>query len=119
GWGPLGFAWVVVPYSWALDMRQPRIGWVSDGRKTCLSRALTRGQSLVAHSGRHPLSAPARRRAQNSEGTSVSKSLPGTPPVLAGYSYVRPLGVGGFADVFQFEQNQPRRSVAVKVLLQS
>jgi len=49
----------------------------------------------------------------------VSKSLPGTPPVLAGYSYVRPLGVGGFADVFQFEQNQPRRSVAVKVLLQS
>ncbi len=49
----------------------------------------------------------------------MSKSLPGTPPVLAGYSYVRPLGVGGFADVFQFEQNQPRRSVAVKVLLQS
>lgn len=49
----------------------------------------------------------------------MSKSLPGAPPVLAGYSYVRPLGVGGFADVFQFEQNQPRRSVAVKVLLQS
>jgi eukaryotic-like serine/threonine-protein kinase len=49
----------------------------------------------------------------------VSKSLPGTPPVLAGYSYVRPLGVGGVAAVFQFEHNQPRRSVAVKVLLQS
>lgn len=49
----------------------------------------------------------------------MSKNLPGTPPVLAGYSYVRPLGVGGFADVFLFEQDQPRRSVAVKVLLQS
>ncbi len=49
----------------------------------------------------------------------MSKSLPGEPPVLAGYSYVRPLGVGGFADVFLFEQNMPRRSVAVKVLLQS
>ena len=49
----------------------------------------------------------------------MSKSLPGTPPVLAGYSYVRPLGVGGFADGVQFEQNQPRRSVAGKVLLQS
>ena len=38
--------------------------------------------------------------------------------MLAGYSYVRPLGVGGFADVFLFEQDQPRRQVAVKVLLQ-
>jgi serine/threonine protein kinase len=37
--------------------------------------------------------------------------------VLAGYSYVCPLGVGGFADVFLFEQDQPRRQVAVKVLL--
>ena len=53
------------------------------------------------------------------EEKSVSKSLPGTPPVLAGHSYIQPLGVGGFADVFLFEQNQPRRSVAVKVLLQS
>lgn len=49
----------------------------------------------------------------------MSKRLPGTPPVLAGHSYVRPLGVGGFADVFLFEQDMPRRSVAVKVLLQS
>jgi serine/threonine protein kinase len=38
--------------------------------------------------------------------------------VLSGYTYVRPLGTGGFADVFLFEQNMPRRSVAVKVLLQ-
>ena len=48
----------------------------------------------------------------------MSKSLPGTPPVLAGYNYVRPLGVGGFADVFLFGQDQARRQVAVKVLLQ-
>ena len=44
--------------------------------------------------------------------------LPSAPPVLSGYSYIRPLGTGGFADVFLFEQNMPRRSVAVKVLLQ-
>lgn len=39
------------------------------------------------------------------------------PPVLAGYSYVRPLGSGGFADVFLYEQDLPRRVSAVKVLL--
>ncbi|MCT9820629.1 serine/threonine protein kinase [Microbacterium sp. W1N] len=43
--------------------------------------------------------------------------LPSTPPVLGGFTYVRPLGTGGFADVFLFEQNLPRRPVAVKVLL--
>lgn len=48
----------------------------------------------------------------------MSKRLPAQPPVLAGYTYARSLGVGGFADVFLFEQNLPRRSVAVKVLLQ-
>ena len=48
----------------------------------------------------------------------MAKRLPANPPVLAGYTYARPLGVGGFADVFLFEQNLPRRSVAVKVLLQ-
>jgi serine/threonine protein kinase len=31
---------------------------------------------------------------------------------------VRPLGTGGFADVFLFEQDMPRRPVAVKVLLE-
>jgi serine/threonine protein kinase len=36
--------------------------------------------------------------------------------VLAGYSHVRLLGRGGFADVFLFEQDMPRRQVAVKVL---
>ena len=37
--------------------------------------------------------------------------------MLAGYSYVRPLGSGGFADVFLYEQDMPRRVVAVKVLV--
>ncbi|GIG54156.1 serine/threonine-protein kinase [Demequina activiva] len=40
-----------------------------------------------------------------------------SPPVLAGYTYVRPLGSGGFSDVFLFQQEMPRRLVAVKVLL--
>lgn len=39
------------------------------------------------------------------------------PPVLPGYTYVRPLGSGGFSDVFLFQQDMPRRLVAVKVLL--
>ena len=39
------------------------------------------------------------------------------PPMLPGYTYVRPLGSGGFADVFLFQQDMPRRHVAVKVLL--
>ncbi len=39
------------------------------------------------------------------------------PPVLPGYTYIRPLGAGGFADVFLYEQDMPRRVVAVKVLL--
>ncbi len=40
-----------------------------------------------------------------------------TPPVLPGYTYIRPLGSGGFADVFLYEQDMPRRVVAVKVLI--
>ncbi|WP_120337786.1 serine/threonine-protein kinase [Cryobacterium soli] len=43
--------------------------------------------------------------------------LPSTPPALPGFSYLRLLGSGGFADVFLYEQNLPRRQVAVKVLL--
>jgi eukaryotic-like serine/threonine-protein kinase len=38
------------------------------------------------------------------------------PPLLPGFSVVRPLGSGGFADVFLYEQDLPRRVVAVKVL---
>lgn len=47
----------------------------------------------------------------------MASRLPSAPPVLGGFTYVRPLGTGGFADVFLFEQDLPRRSVAVKVLL--
>ncbi|NNC13216.1 serine/threonine protein kinase [Planctomonas sp. JC2975] len=47
----------------------------------------------------------------------MAKRLPSAPPVLPGFSYVRALGSGGFADVFLYEQNMPRRQVAVKVLL--
>ncbi|WP_246036926.1 MULTISPECIES: serine/threonine-protein kinase [Cellulomonas] len=46
----------------------------------------------------------------------MARRVAGTPPVLPGYTYVRPLGVGGFADVFCYEQDMPRRVVAVKVL---
>lgn len=47
----------------------------------------------------------------------MTRRLPSTPPNLPGFSYVRVLGSGGFADVFLYEQNLPRRPVAVKVLL--
>ena len=47
----------------------------------------------------------------------MASRLPSSPPVLGGFTYVRPLGTGGFADVFLFEQDLPRRPVAVKVLL--
>ena len=39
------------------------------------------------------------------------------PPQLPGFTYLQPLGAGGFADVFLYEQEMPRRKVAVKVLL--
>ena len=39
------------------------------------------------------------------------------PPELPGYAHVRTLGLGGFADVFLYRQDLPRREVAVKVLL--
>ncbi|MCS3843479.1 serine/threonine-protein kinase [Microbacterium sp. AK031] len=42
---------------------------------------------------------------------------PSPPPELPGFTYVAPLGTGGFADVFIYEQQMPRRKVAVKVLL--
>ncbi|MFC9917754.1 serine/threonine-protein kinase [Agromyces binzhouensis] len=47
----------------------------------------------------------------------MSRRLPSTPPNLPGFSFIRVLGSGGFADVFLYEQNMPRRLVAVKVLL--
>ncbi|HEU5222735.1 MAG TPA: serine/threonine-protein kinase [Candidatus Lumbricidophila sp.] len=47
----------------------------------------------------------------------ANRRLPSEPPRLAGFSYIRVLGSGGFSDVFLFEQNLPRRQVAVKSLL--
>jgi serine/threonine protein kinase len=46
----------------------------------------------------------------------VATRLPSAPPILPGLAYIRPLGSGGFADVFLYEQDMPRRNVAVKVL---
>lgn len=46
----------------------------------------------------------------------MAKRLPSEPPILPGLTYIRPLGSGGFADVFLYEQDMPRRHVAVKVL---
>ncbi|MCB1272892.1 MAG: serine/threonine protein kinase [Leucobacter sp.] len=45
----------------------------------------------------------------------TEKRLP-PPPRLAGFDYIRPLGAGGFAAVYLYEQDLPRRPVAVKVL---
>jgi eukaryotic-like serine/threonine-protein kinase len=47
----------------------------------------------------------------------LARRLPSQPPVLPGFSHVHILGSGGFADVFLYAQNMPRRQVAVKVLL--
>ncbi|MFX8681181.1 hypothetical protein ABTM69_21240, partial [Acinetobacter baumannii] len=46
----------------------------------------------------------------------MAQRMPSAPPVLPGLTYVRPLGSGGFADVFLYAQDMPRRQVAVKVL---
>ena len=48
-----------------------------------------------------------------------SRREPSAPPVIPGYEHSRLLGMGGFADVFLYQQQMPRRSVAVKVLLAS
>lgn len=49
----------------------------------------------------------------------MAKRLPSQPPVLPGYVFIRPLGTGGFSDVFLYAQDLPRREVAVKVMLSS
>ncbi|WP_149203962.1 serine/threonine-protein kinase [Actinotalea subterranea] len=49
----------------------------------------------------------------------TARREPSAPPVIPGHEPVRLLGMGGFADVFLYEQLMPRRSVAVKVLLAS
>lgn len=47
----------------------------------------------------------------------MARRRPSEPPVLSGFTHIRMLGSGGFADVFLYEQNMPRRQVAVKVML--
>jgi serine/threonine protein kinase len=47
----------------------------------------------------------------------TSRREASTPPRIAGHWFVRVLGLGGCADVFLYEQDMPRRAVAVKVLL--
>ncbi len=42
---------------------------------------------------------------------------PSSPPEIEGYVVDRLIGSGGFSDVFLYEQQLPRRKVAVKVLL--
>ena len=46
-----------------------------------------------------------------------AKRPPAPPPELPGFTYLELLGSGGFADVYLYEQQLPRRKVAVKVLL--
>lgn len=48
----------------------------------------------------------------------MSHVPPGTAvaPEIPGYTYVRPIGHGGFSDVYLYEQEMPRREVAIKVL---
>jgi serine/threonine protein kinase len=45
------------------------------------------------------------------------KRATSSPPRLGGFEFIRVLGSGGFSDVFLYEQQLPRREVAVKVLL--
>jgi serine/threonine protein kinase len=45
------------------------------------------------------------------------RRAPQSPPELPGFRSLELLGSGGFADVFLYEQQLPRRRVAVKVLL--
>lgn len=46
----------------------------------------------------------------------VHEEEPDTAPEIPGYTYVRPIGHGGFSDVYLYEQDMPRRQVAIKVL---
>ncbi|WP_022918100.1 serine/threonine-protein kinase [Ruania albidiflava] len=47
----------------------------------------------------------------------MTRRPPSRPPEIPGFRYQRLLGSGGFADVFLYEQELPRRKVAVKALL--
>ncbi|PJI94983.1 serine/threonine-protein kinase [Luteimicrobium subarcticum] len=47
----------------------------------------------------------------------MSKRAPSPPPQIPGFEHLQLVGSGGFADVFLYQQQRPRRRVAVKVLL--
>lgn len=47
----------------------------------------------------------------------MARRPPSAPPVIPGYEHVKLVGSGGFADVFLYQQQHPRRQVAIKVLL--
>ncbi|GAB3620501.1 serine/threonine-protein kinase [Glutamicibacter endophyticus] len=46
-----------------------------------------------------------------------SRRPPAPAPQIPGFSYIKPLGTGGFSDVYLYEQHRPQRKVAIKVLL--
>lgn len=46
----------------------------------------------------------------------ITRRGPSHPPDIPGFTPLSPIGSGGFADVFLYEQHMPRRRVAVKVL---
>ncbi|WP_323961092.1 protein kinase [Arthrobacter sp. JZ12] len=46
-----------------------------------------------------------------------SRRAAAPPPHIPGYRYISLLGSGGFSDVYLYEQDRPRRRVAVKVLV--
>lgn len=46
-----------------------------------------------------------------------SKRPPAPPPEIPGFRHLSLLGSGGFSDVYLYEQDRPRRKVAIKVLL--
>lgn len=48
----------------------------------------------------------------------MSPRRPSAPaPQIPGFTLIKPLGTGGFSDVYLYEQHRPNRKVAVKVLL--
>lgn len=48
----------------------------------------------------------------------MSPRRPSSPaPLIPGFTLVKPLGTGGFSDVYLYEQHRPQRKVAIKVLL--
>lgn len=46
----------------------------------------------------------------------MARTVQDEPPALAGHTFVRRLGAGGYAEVFLYEQNNTHLRVAVKVL---